>query len=314
MLRRLLKLTSFAGLLCVISLWIASFWYVSYGRIHSTSGKFTEVHIAFGNLFVSHAKSIGMFSGWLHRPFMFRTMWRSPAWQRQGNRLAVLIPLYIPFTFFSILLLWISLSGRPRRGPSQIEVGVDKPLHPVLLGLRRDPSKPIPARVAQQRSAAREALSRCAALCGGPHDRWEQDANGAPLPNGGFYWSISHKPLMVAAVIADRPVGIDVEHIKPRGNEGLWDRLADGAEWAIAGGRSWEMFFRLWTAKEATLKANARGIGGLDECRIVALPDDKHVVLTYRGSEWRVEQFYHQHHVVAVTAGDREVRWHVQPS
>ena len=167
-------------------------------------------------------------------------------------------------------------------------------------------------KVERQRSTARRALSMCAEQCGVPDGPWEQDANRVPLPANGYDWSISHKPLMAGAVIADEPVGIDIEHIKPRGNEGLWDRLADGGEWELAGERSWGMFFRLWTAKEATLKANGRGIGGFGECRIVAVPDDRHIRCEYGDQHWRIEQYYHAGHIAAVTAGSLDVRWHVE--
>ncbi len=186
-------------------------------------------------------------------------------------------------------------------------------LKPVLITIHETSELSGPQKVARQREVARRALSMCAAQCGGPDGPWEQDANRVPLPNDGWYWSISHKPLMAGAVIADGPVGIDIEHIKPRGREDLWDRLANAGEWKVAGQRSWEMFFRLWTAKEATLKANSRGIGGFEECRIVAVPDATHIECDYRGARWRVEQYYHAHHIAAVTKGDSNVRWHVEP-
>ncbi len=169
-----------------------------------------------------------------------------------------------------------------------------------------------PQKVARQREVARRALSVCAEQCGGPKGPWEQDANRVPLPNEGWYWSISHKPLMAGAVIADGPVGIDIEHIKPRGREDLWDRLANAGEWKVAGERSWEMFFRLWTAKEATLKANSRGIGGFEECRIVAVPDRTHIECKFSDQLWRIEQFYHTEHIAAVTSGGHDVQWHVE--
>jgi 4'-phosphopantetheinyl transferase len=186
-------------------------------------------------------------------------------------------------------------------------------IQPILTQIPFDDSLGSRERVARQRSTARRALAICAEQCGVPNGPWEQDANRVPLPVNGYYWSISHKPLLAGAVIADAPVGIDIEHIKPRANQGLWDRLADDREWKIAGQRTWAMFFRLWTAKEATLKANSRGIGGFGECRIVEVPDETHVVLDYAGEPWLIEQFYHAEHIAAVTKRDRDIRWHVEP-
>ena len=184
-------------------------------------------------------------------------------------------------------------------------------IQPTLTPIALDDSLSGREKVERQRSTARRALSICSDRCGVQDGPWEQDANRVPLPNDGWYWSISHKPLLAGAVIADRPVGIDIEHVKPRGREGLWDRLANAEEWHVAGERSWEMFFRLWTAKEATLKANSRGIGGFGECRIKAVPDDTHVVCEYGGEQWKIEQFYHADHIAAVTSGESDVLWHV---
>ncbi len=185
-------------------------------------------------------------------------------------------------------------------------------LRPILTPIAIDDSLSGREKVERQRSTARRALSICAEQCGGQDGPWEQDANRVPLPNDGWYWSISHKPLLAGAVISDAPVGIDIEHIRPRGREDLWDRLANADEWKVAGERSWEMFFRLWTAKEATLKANSRGIGGFEECRIVSVPDETHILCDYGNRQWRIEQYYHAGHIAAVTAGSLDVQWHLE--
>ncbi len=184
-------------------------------------------------------------------------------------------------------------------------------IQPILIPIALDDSLSGREKVERQRLTAQRALSICAEHCGVQDGPWEQDANRVPLPANGYYWSISHKPLMAGAVIANRPVGIDVEYVKPRGREDLWDRLANAGEWRVAGERSWEMFFRLWTAKEATLKANSRGIGGFEECRIMGVPDDTHIVCEYGGEQWRIEQFYHADHIAAVTTEESDVLWRV---
>ncbi len=184
-------------------------------------------------------------------------------------------------------------------------------LQPLLMGIRSDPTASPRVRVALQRAKAREALAVCATTCGAPAGDWPQGGDGAPLPRDGWHWSISHKPAMVAAVLAERPVGIDVECVVPRRHAGLWTRLADEREWDAAGRRDWEMFFRLWTAKEATLKANGRGIGGFDDCRVIDVPDEQRVLLRYRGASWSVEHYRHHGHIAAVTAVGAAVHWTV---
>lgn len=88
-------------------------------------------------------------------------------------------------------------------------------LQPVILAIPQDTPPRSPQRVEGQRRCARLALQYCAKQCGAPVDGWEKDAGDVPLPDAGFYWSVSHKRQWVAAVIADRPVGIDIEHIAP---------------------------------------------------------------------------------------------------
>jgi 4'-phosphopantetheinyl transferase len=134
-----------------------------------------------------------------------------------------------------------------------------------------------------------------------------KDEEGSPCPDSGNYWSLSHKPRCVAAVASHERVGIDVEEMKPR-TEALFSYVACDEEWRLVD-RSWNTFFRYWTAKEATLKSIGIGIGGLRTCRIVSVPDDAHLVLNYEGEAFLVEQFRYRDHIVAVVKGDNEIEW-----
>ena len=181
-------------------------------------------------------------------------------------------------------------------------------LQPVIVPIAATAPLRSPAHVEQQRRGAHQALRACARRCGAPPHGWTQDVDGVPLPNGAYHWSVSHKRHWAAAVVADRPVGIDIEHLAPR-KRMLHDALADHGEWAVLGGRSWEAFFRLWTAKEATLKANGRGIAGFLACRLVQVPDDLHLTLEYDGKPWAVEHFLCADHIVSVTHDAQPVEW-----
>ena len=164
--------------------------------------------------------------------------------------------------------------------------------------------------VAMQRAYARMALRECARRCDAPLDGWLKDDRDVPMPNEGFFWSISHKQRYAVAVIAEEPVGIDVELIAPRPRE-LHDALASCDEWERIGDRSWGSFFRLWTAKEAVLKANGLGIGAFDRCRLAEVVDDRHLVLAMPERKWHVEQFEHDGHLTSVTCGSAPVEWRV---
>jgi len=167
-------------------------------------------------------------------------------------------------------------------------------------------------RVAQQRAAARVALAHCARSAQAAPDGWQQNADGAPLPNSGFYWSLSHKRQWAAAVIARSPVGIDIEHVAPRSSD-LHEKVGTPAEWERLGGRGWENFFRLWTAKEATLKANSCGIGYLGECTLVAVESATVMIVHFREAPWRVRQLFWRDHIAAV-AGGEPVQWEIMPA
>ena len=154
---------------------------------------------------------------------------------------------------------------------------------------------------------ARQALSVSAERSGIRLGKLLKDEEGRPCPDSSNYWSLSHKPSCVAAVVSKDRVGIDVEEMKPR-TEPLFSYVASDEEWALVD-RSWDTFFRYWTAKEATLKVIGIGIGGLKTCRITSVPDENHIVLDYRGDSFLVEQLRHRNHIVAVVKGDNDIEW-----
>ena len=188
-------------------------------------------------------------------------------------------------------------------------------VHALLLPIVQVEDQSPGDRMGAQRAAAREALRRCALIGGAPEHGWCQDKRSAPLPLEGFHWSISHKRRLAAAVIAKVSVGIDVEEVKPRRNRMLFDEVGSEREWNLLGERSWPGFFELWTAKEATLKANGVGIGKLAECCVVKRGRDGRLVTEYAGEGlWRVERIEHNGHVAAVALPHDsvcDVEWHV---
>lgn len=134
-----------------------------------------------------------------------------------------------------------------------------------------------------------------------------KDGNGAPCPVDGIYWSLSHKPKYVAAVVSNNKVGIDIEEMKPR-TESLFARVAGDAEWELKE-KCWDTLFCYWTAKEAVLKVIGIGVGGLRTCRITSVPDENHITLDYEGHSFLVEQIRHNNHIVSVLKGDNEIHW-----
>jgi 4'-phosphopantetheinyl transferase len=154
---------------------------------------------------------------------------------------------------------------------------------------------------------AREALRLSAEKSRVMLGELRQDKDGVPCPVSGHYWSLSHKPKYVAAVVSKDKVGIDIEEIKPR-TESLFHYVASDDEWGLMD-KSWDTFFRYWTAKEAILKVIGIGIGGLKTCRIISVPDEHHITLDYKGQSFLVEQLRHNDHIVSVLKDDNQIEW-----
>ena len=90
--------------------------------------------------------------------------------------------------------------------------------------------------------------------------------------------SVSHSGALVAAAVADQPVGIDVE--EPRIGRDLsalarWsmDEVEYAAWAALPPAQRTSAFYRSWTAKEAAYKASARTQAGLAWLAIEAATD-----------------------------------------
>jgi len=164
--------------------------------------------------------------------------------------------------------------------------------------------------VRRLRRLARLALRRAALRSGYPAGPWTKTDQGVPEPSAGIFWSISHKPTYVAGVVAPHPVGIDLEPIVPRPS-GLYAKIATVAEWRLRREAEAEevFFYRLWTAKEAVLKAEGVGLRGLSRCRVAAVHDDTALTVSFADRRWHVSQFYFDGHLAAVTTGAKSVDW-----
>ncbi len=163
-------------------------------------------------------------------------------------------------------------------------------------------------KVARLSRISREALRLSAEKSGVILGELLKDENDVPCPFDGNYWSLSHKSKYVTAVVSKEKIGIDIEEIKPR-SESIFSHVASDGEWELSKDRSWDTFFRYWTAKEATLKAIGIGIGGLKTCRVISVPDENHIVLEYRDRFFRVEQLHYKNHIISVLKDDNEIEW-----
>jgi 4'-phosphopantetheinyl transferase len=140
-----------------------------------------------------------------------------------------------------------------------------------------------------------------------------KNENGAPLPFGGNYWSLTHKPRYVGGVIAPTQIGIDIEKIRPC-SKALFRKTANESEWGLSGADSFKLFFRYWTSKESVLKASGTGIRDLSKCRIVQIIDRNHLVINYEDRKWLIEHFYFDGHIASVVKNDFDVEWTIEPT
>jgi 4'-phosphopantetheinyl transferase len=157
---------------------------------------------------------------------------------------------------------------------------------------------------------ARQAVLLSANLSGIQFGELMKSPEGAPLPVGGYFWSLAHKSDYVTGVVADFPIGVDIERIRPCA-PGLYRMAADETEWKLGGGAGDLLFFRYWTAKEAVLKSAGIGLRALSKCRVTRIVDDHHLRLSYKHQEFNVAHFYFNGHIAAIL-DHPAIRWMVQ--
>ena len=101
------------------------------------------------------------------------------------------------------------------------------------------------------------------------HDDWLYNEHGKPYLEDGPYFSISHCKEGIAVAIDDQPIGIDIEGIR-NADADLVERVMNEEEKSQITNHqspieSANAFTRLWTQKEAIVKAQGVGIVSFEQ-------------------------------------------------
>ena len=93
-------------------------------------------------------------------------------------------------------------------------------------------------------------------------DEWQYNEHGKPYLKNGPYFNISHCKAGIAVAVDDQPIGIDIESIRHAESD-LIERTMNAEEQKTI--RSDRDFTRLWTRKEAVVKAEGTGIESFEQ-------------------------------------------------
>jgi len=115
--------------------------------------------------------------------------------------------------------------------------------------------------------------------------------HGKPYLEHGPYFSISHCKEGIAVVIDETPVGIDIEHIR-HADEDLIARVMNEEERLAIRELGMREFTRLWTQKEAIVKAQGTGIVSFEQLQ-----------KTLEIGDWRLDTVEKEKYIYSIAYG-----------
>lgn len=112
--------------------------------------------------------------------------------------------------------------------------------------------------------------------------------HGKPYLEGGPYFSISHCKAGIAVAVDDQPIGIDIETIR-HAKEDLIERTMNEQERV---GMDDRKFTRLWTRKEAVVKAEGTGIYSFEQLQTIL-----------DNGQWTLDTFEKDNYIYSIAYG-----------
>ena len=128
-------------------------------------------------------------------------------------------------------------------------------------------------------------------------DEWSYNEHGKPYIAGGPYFSISHCKEGIAVAVDEQPVGIDIEAVR-HAEQDLIERVMNEEEKSkVESQKSKEErdreFTRLWTQKEAVVKAQGTGIYSFEQLQTILEESGK----------WNVESIEKENYIYSIAYG-----------
>ncbi len=105
--------------------------------------------------------------------------------------------------------------------------------------------------------------------------KMEYNEYGKPFLPGGPFFSISHCKTGIAVAVDEKPIGIDIESIRHADEELIARTMNADEQKQIQTDRD---FTRLWTQKEAVVKAEGIGIVSFEQLQTILSENDKWIV------------------------------------
>ncbi|MCM3339753.1 4'-phosphopantetheinyl transferase superfamily protein [Paenibacillus sp. MER TA 81-3] len=150
------------------------------------------------------------------------------------------------------------------------------------------------ARFRQEIDAKRALLSECIVRaliisqyrCSNEHIRFERHTHGKPYAasHPDYHYNVSHSGDWVACAVADLPLGVDIEQIRPI-ELSIAERFFAASETeailSLCEAERLPMFYKIWTLKESFVKAEGTGltvpldsvaftVGGMNDIQMAA--------------------------------------------